>query len=428
MTFLDQPSSFANLQTDTSKSFADAFSVERIDSISKYDAFAWSWDQIQDNYSFRHVLLDRRWVSAWWNVFGQRKDLHTLLVREGSEMRAIVPMILSRGWEAWPNRDGPYQITDDHANLDIPKWRRIVPVRRVTFPLNIPSQNARAHALLNGDPAPVCGAVTRYWSNRASEWDVMVLEGLPIKSGQREAFTEAAMREGLSVLPTGRVRVMYRADLTGGFDAYLARRSSHFRKRRRQHIARCRSAGDLTLISFRGTNIRRGLNILFEVERQTWKANPDGNVRVRVPLNDELRRFLTEVSVAFASSDDAVIHVMCLNGNPVGAIMGLSRQHVMLSLLIYLRDDVRSSVNTTPLMDALIQDAISHGMVELDINGVTEFARKWATHEEKYQRLYIFNRHPRAQLLRISKSLVTNLSQLSRSIEQDQNGDDYGSP
>jgi hypothetical protein len=421
MKILDTPSSFLDVRANASKLHAKTLRVDRVDSLSKLESVTAEWERVQDNCAFRHVLLDHRWLRSWWNSFGRNKELHGLLFRDGSEMRGIVPMVLSRGWEAWPSRDGPLQIAEDHANLGIPKWRRTVPVRRVTFPLNIPSLNARGHALVTGEPEAVCSAVLRYWSNHASEWDVMVLEGLPSESGQREAFMESAEKEGLSALPSGRIRLMYRADLSGGMDAYIARRSSHFRKRWRQQINQCRSVGDLDLAVFRGPNIRRGLNIMFDIERHTWKANPGEKVRMRVPLDDELRRFLMEVGVAFASSDDAVVHVMSLNGKPVGAIMGLSRQQVMLSLLIYLRDDAREIINASPLMDAFIRDAIAHGMTELDINGVTEYARRWATHEDRYQRLYIFNRHPRSQFLRITKALATNMSQLSRSVERNEN-------
>lgn len=427
MTFLNTPSSFQSIHADEGFGHSEALHVERIASVSALDAAAPDWDLVQDDCAFRHVLLDHRWVRAWWNAFGQTKDLHGLLVRDETKTRGIVPMVLSRGWEAWPSRDGPFQIADDHANLDIPKWRRIVPIRRVTFPLNIPSQNGRAHALLSGDPAPICRAVIDYWSKRASDWDVMVLEGLPVESGQREAFTAAAAKEGFVALPSGRIRVMYRADLSGGMDAYLARRTSHFRRRRRKQIERCEAAGDLEMTVFRGPNIRRGLSIMFEIERHTWKAQPDDTMRVRIPLDDPLRRFLTEAAVSFAAGDDAVIHIMSLNGLPVGAMMGLSRRKTMLSLLIYLRDDMRDVLNSAPLWDALIRDAIRHGMVELDTHGVTASPKRWSTHEEHYQRLYIFNRNPKARFLRISKALATNLSQLARAVEQDDDGGDDGS-
>lgn len=428
MTFLDPPSSFLDIQEDIPFDHARALHVERVDSPSGIDAVAAEWDRVQNDCTFRHVLLDHRWVRAWWNVFGPNKDLHNLVIREGSRARGIVPMVLSRGWEAWPRRDDPLQIAEDHANLDIPKWRRVIPVRRVTFPLNIPSQNARAHALLAGDPAPVCAAVLHYWSNRASEWDVMVLEGLPAESGQREAFTAAAAKEGFGALPSGRTRIMHRADLSGGMEAYLSKRTATFRKSRRRHMNQCHRAGEVELVTYRGENIRRGLSILFELERHTWKADPTRNdARMRVPLDDRIRLFLTEVGTAFASSDDAVVIVMNFNGIPVGAMMGVSRRSIMLALLTYLRDDMRDTLNTYPLMDAFIQDAIAHGMTSLDMNGVTEYTRRWATHEDRYQRLYIFNRHPKARILQVSKALATNLSQLSRSVEWDRNGDDDGS-
>ena len=389
--------------------------VGRFDTLAALDGAGPDWDFVQDHCPFHHVLLDHRWIRAWWNAFGEGKELHGLVIRRDGTPVGLAPMVLSQGREAWPSRDSQLQIAEDHRNLSVPAWRRVVPVRRVTFPLNVPCHNSRSHVLIADDPAEVCAAVLDYWKDRQNDWDVMMLDGLPVSSGQREMFQAAAAARGLPSLPHGRAREMYSADLTGGMEAYLARRGSHFRKRHRAQMRACEKAGRFEVRQYRGSDIGRGLDAMFDIESQTWKARPEANAPVRMPIDDRLRRFFTEVAYAYAANDDAVIHVMNLDGRPAGCLFGLSRGNVMLSLVVYLRDDMRDILNAAPLWDSLIRDATARNMTELDIHGVTAYARKWATREETYQRLYVFSAHLKGRALWASKALATTLSrQLAR--------------
>lgn len=384
--------------------------VSSFDTLAALDAASSEWDWVQDRDPFRHVLLDHRWVRAWWSVFGEGKRLHGLVIRRDGNPIGISPMVFSQGREAWPSRDSQLQIAEDYKNLIVPAWRRVVPIRRVTFPLNVPSHNARSHALIAEDPAGVCGSILDYWKHRQQDWDVMMLDGLPASSGQRELFQAAARARGLLTLPHGRSREMYSADLTGGMEAYLARRGSHFRKRHKAQMRSCERAGRLEITPFRGPDIGRGLEAMFQIERQTWKARPEAGAPVKMPIDERLRHFFTDVALSFAASNEAVIHVMSLNGSPAAALFALSRRSTILSLVVYLRDDLRDTLNAAPLWDALIRDAVAHNITELDIHGVTAYARKWATRVETYQRLYIFSPHLKGRALWASKALMTALS------------------
>lgn len=405
---------------------AGGLRTTRFDSLASLEAVAPAWDEVQDRDPFRHVLMDRRWVGPWWKAFGDGKELHGLLVTKGGRPVGLAPTILSRGWEAWPSRDGLMQIADDYSKLSVPAWRRFVPVRRVTFPVNVPSHNARAHALVADDMQGVCAAVLDYWKEREGSWDVLVLEGLPTASGQAEAFADAAAARGFLNLPHGRVREMYRADLSGGLDAYLARRGGHFRKRRKELIRACQKAGRIDIAQYRGSDIMRGLDLMFDIERATWKARPGERSTVDMAIDERLRGFFTDAALAFAADDDAVVHVMSLDGRPVGAMFGLSRRSTMLTLVVYLRDDVLDVLNAAPLWDATIQDAIDRGMTELDTHGVSSHAKRWATHTDTYQRRYIFSSGARGRALWASKALATSASRWIASARSRKQGEHDG--
>ena len=389
--------------------------VQRAATAAELEALAPAWDELLDASSRPYVLLDHRWVSAWWRAFGANKELHVLRVERGGRTIGLVPTILSEGREVWPMRDGRFQIADDARNLRLPEWRRAVPVRRVSFPLNVASHNARAHALAADEHTDaVCRAATDYWADRARDWDVMALEGLPCGSGQREAFKAAARHHRLPSPAHGARREIFMADLSGGFEGFLSRRSGHFRRRRKEQVKACGRHGALDLATYRGGDIGRGLETMFAIERRTWKSRPDDDAAVDMSLDEGLRGFFSDVGHAFAATDEAAVYVMSLDGEPVGALMALGRGSTMLSLVIYLADSVRRKLNTAPLWTAFFEDAAARACTSIDIHGVTDNVRKWSTHADAFQRLYVFSPHARGLALYGAKSAATALSRLRR--------------
>ena len=389
--------------------------VRRIATAAELQAAAPAWNALLDASPNPYVLLDHRWVTAWWRAFGEDKELHVLSVEREGRTIGLVPTILSRGREVWPMRDGRFQIADDARNLRLPAWKRIVPIRRVSFPLNVASHNARAHALAEAkDTDAVCRAAIDYWAERSGRWDVMALEGLPGKGAQREAFKAAARDHGLPSPAHGARREIFMADLSDGFEGFLQKRSSHFRRRRKEQIRACHKHGRIELVAYRGKEIDRGLKVMFAIERETWKSRPGGDAPVDMALDRRLRGFFCDVGRAFAATDEAVIHVMMLDGEPVGALFGLARGATMLSLVIYLADRVRRQLNTAPLWSALFEDAALSGHTRIDIHGMTDNARKWSTHSEAFQRLYVFSSNPWGLCLYGAKAAATTISRRRR--------------
>ena len=390
--------------------------VEKIDSLEGVEALRGDWDRLQDCCPTKHVLLDHRWVTAWLKWFGEGKEIHFLLLRRSGRLVGIAPLILTRGWEAFPARDSRLQIAEDYAHLRVPRWRRFVPIRRVSFPLNIPSQNGRMHWLLAEDSSELYQAVLRYWAERASQWDMLVLEGLPVDSAQPGRIREVAGRSSLRVLPHGKVTTLYFADLKGSMEAFLKTRTGHFRKNLKTDLRSNERAGRIEVDEHRGSGVEAGLDIMFDVERRTWKARRTPANPVFLPLDDRIRGFFRDAARAFTGTDDAQVLVMKLNGDPVGGIFSLSREKVVLGMLIYLDDALRGVVTSAHLWQAFFERSIERGMVRLDSNANTINAQKWANGSASFRRLYLFHSGTYSRILGGAKAGATWLSRSLRRI------------
>ena len=91
--------------------------IEVIDCLDDLSRIEDEWNAVQDACDHKHVFLDHRFISAWWRHLGRGKSMHTLVLRRGSAVEGIVPLALSRGWEAFPTTEKNIRIAEDFQHL-----------------------------------------------------------------------------------------------------------------------------------------------------------------------------------------------------------------------------------------------------------------------------------------------------------------------
>lgn len=381
--------------------------VQRLTSLAELEAAAAPWEAVHAACPARHVLLDHRWVCAWWRAFGGGRGLNCLLLRRDKEVVGVVPLILSRGWEVFPFRDPYVQIAEDYRHLPASRWRRWVWVRRLSFPLNIPSGNIRGHLLLAAgeDESEAAEALLRDCALIRRRWDLLALDGLPAAGGQEEAARQAAPGVGLHMAREAMERTMMRSPLPPTLDAFLQRRSGHFRKRLKQECNRlARDAepfGGLHLRAYRGTEIGAGMDALFALEAGSWKVANTKRRRLHLRLDERTRRFHREVAHAFAATDQAQVLTLRIGERPVAALYSLERDGTTACVLTYMAADSPIKFSVAPLWRGFVEGAIGRGLREIDFNGRTRNVIKWAEEAVVYRRCLLFHGGPYSRFLRL---------------------------
>jgi len=392
----------------------DELVVERVSTLDGLIAMRADWDRLQDAGEWKHVLLDHRWATAWWRHFGGEKELHVLVLRRGSELVGIAPFVLSKGLEAFPAKDAQFKIIDDYQHLRVPRWRRVVPVRRVTLLVNLASHNEHSHVLLDEEDPELYERILQYWRERSSSWDLFVMDGLPEDSPQPDGLRAAAGKVGLKTLAHGKSLGLFSVELGNSIEDFLKSRSRHFRKRHRAELRANESAGTIEFDEYRGGRIEEGLGVLFELESRSWKVDPTSTRDVWMPLDERIRGFFREVATSFAETDQANILVMKLDGVPVAGLYGLTRQRVRLTLVTYMDNSFRGRVSSASLFRAFLEGAIDDGMTRVDYNGCGLNAQKFANLKTNYKRLYFHHSGPYSRLLGGTKASATWLSKTVR--------------
>ena len=387
-----------------------AVEVERISSLAQLVEFAKEWDGVQRRCAEKCVLLDHRWLCAWLRLFGQDHQLHVVVLRVSGTVVGIVPLIISRGFEIFPSRNNHVYTADDYKYTWVPRYVRLMPIRRLSFPLSIPVGNRRAHFLFIEHDPKLYAATVNYMESIARKWDLLVLEGLPKGSQQEAMLLNSVQTSGLRDDGRRFERLTLFTDLPDSMDNFLAARSNHFRKRLR---AACRQAAerfpDLRLREFRGADIDEGMERIFALERRSWKATGTKRRKFRVGPEARIETFHREVARAFAATDGAVVLTMDVGERPVAGIYCLERDGVVMPINTFMDEDFADRLTTAPMFRRLIEVSIDRGLKELDFNGNTENIAKWADRTRASSRFFFYNRHPYSRFLR-SLSRATHLA------------------
>lgn len=380
-----------------------SISVKRIGNLDELEAIGPIWKELQDGCAHQHVLMDHRWVTAWWRHFGQGKAQHTLLLSRGHTPAGIVPLAITRGVEAYPLREPYIMGPDDYRHLPGLRWRRIAPLRRLTFPLNLISGNIRGQALFPHPEQGLYSALARYAADISGSWDVATLPGMRSWEHENAALASAAIGAGLSPGARDTNRPMLYIDLPSSFSEFMEARSAHFRRHMRQEcnkIERTFAAlGPMTLTCFRSKDIAAGMRRMFSLETKSWKVSDDKERRLHLALDETARRFFQDVSERFAHDDNAQVIILSFGDTDGAAWFTLERGGVSSCVLTYRNEQLGAPVGIAPVLQELISRSISAGLQRIDVNGYTRHYLKWAKEQHDYSCQAIFNVHPYSRLL-----------------------------
>jgi len=378
-----------------------AVQIERIGSLAQLAEFGQAWDSLQERCPDKHVLLDHRWVYNWLKVFAHDSPIHVLVLRVGATVVGIVPLMISRSYELFPSGRFHVHTGADYKYTTVPRFVRLLPVRRLSFPLSIAVANRRAHFLFVEHDPRFYTETMNYVQSISRDWDLTVIEGFPAGSPQEKLLLDSAATSGLrGDGRTGERESMF-ATLPDSLDAFLAAKSNHFRKRLR---AECRQAQerfpDLKLREFRRSEIDQGMDRIFALEKRSWKAKNTRERKHYIGPDAQLETFHRQVAQQFAATDSALVLTMDVGERSVAGIYCVDRDGVMAAIITFRDEEFFDRLTAAPLFRRLVEIAIELGLKELDFNGNSVNIDKWSDRSRILSRFFFYNRRPYSRFLR----------------------------
>ena len=72
------------------------FKVEVIKTTEEFQNLREEWNNLLSESKADTILLTWEWLFTWWEIFGVKKDLSILLIREGGKLIGIAPLMISK--------------------------------------------------------------------------------------------------------------------------------------------------------------------------------------------------------------------------------------------------------------------------------------------------------------------------------------------
>jgi CelD/BcsL family acetyltransferase involved in cellulose biosynthesis len=318
------------------------------------------WNELMERTGMQNPFARHEWIRAWWECFGENKQMHVLVARSGGQVCAIAPLMLTR------------------------RSTYGVRLRRLEFIYN--SHTPRCDFIVDREAPGACEAL---WQQAVSdtEWRVLVLQQLPAESQTPKKIESLASAAGYR---TGRwdgsrspyIRV--RGDWEGFWAGLGRKHRSNMRNRFRRLAAigaleaRCVSSEDEL-----GEALREGLRI----ESLAWK----GQAGTAVLSNPRVSEFYRRIAAGFSRQGWLRLHFLCADNFRIAfdySIVHRNRHYVLKTGY----DPAFASYSPyNSLCWFKLRDAHRRGLDEYDFLGADDhWKMDWAASTRSHSWLFVF--------------------------------------
>lgn len=212
------------------------------------------------------------------------------------------------------------------------------------------------------------------------DWQLLYLPGLPTMEEDGPTFHRVTLAMASAFTSIGEVRIgegitRQVADLQGGHDEWLARRTPRFRRNLRQATARAKTAG-LTIVA--AADDPDLFTRMMEIEYQSWKGQ-EGSGITTIEMQTTYRVMIERLR----KRGRLLAHIAQLDGRDVGYILGGVRGRRYRGLQIsYVDDTSRLSVGNVLQLHQLVELDRLDLADTYDLGMDFDYKRRWADRAE----------------------------------------------
>jgi glycosyltransferase involved in cell wall biosynthesis/CelD/BcsL family acetyltransferase involved in cellulose biosynthesis len=226
-----------------------SFTVETIDHAAALAALEPEWTALHERSGARTFATSWEWMSTWWDVFGDGRDLRVLTVRDGARLVGIMPLV-----RRTVRTNG-------------------VPIRQLEW---LGTGEPEADEVLSeyldvvSEPGLERRVLTAVWRQLAADstWDELKLVSIEHDSRTRAHLRDAAGGPAVSIRDTQRNEAVL-VRLAGDTKAFASGQSKKLREDLRRHRRLLEREGELRLI--RATTLDE-LRVMFPTFKQLHQA------------------------------------------------------------------------------------------------------------------------------------------------------------
>jgi CelD/BcsL family acetyltransferase involved in cellulose biosynthesis len=335
-----------------------------------------------------NVFLSHEWFRAWWEAFGDRRELLVLGLRSGERLVGLAPLMRYR--------------TRYHG----------VPVRMLSLITN--EHTNRAELILAERHRECVAQLLDYLRRRGATWDMAQFDFLPASSPTAEALREEAAGAGLAWGRKPSYHSPY-IPIQGGWEGFWASRPGHFRRNMKNRERRLSALGEVRYQET-GECHRPLLEEMFVVGEKSWKGT---RTRTAIASTAPLRRFYTRLAELAADRGWLSLHLLRVGGRPIAFHYSLKHDGVVRLLKTEYDLEYGKYSPGHQIQARVLRGCFERGLREFDFLGPRmEWKMEWADRVREHVRLLLFHGGPRSRLLRLLELRAKPMLKRSRLVRR----------
>ncbi|MBI3894993.1 MAG: GNAT family N-acetyltransferase [Acidobacteria bacterium] len=341
------------------------------------------WNRLLDEAGIDYPFLTHQWVRTWWECFGAGKKLHVLLVKDGDEVIAIAPLMLTRR----KFYGLPLRCLEFIANVHTPRFDFIVTRR----------------------PAEAYRAIWASLTEQRRLWDVLLLCQVPSDSRTREEIARLAAQENLHYGQWCSAHSPY-LTVQGTWENYFKQLHSKHRANVRRRLKRLSELGEVEMERISSEQpLESALEEGFRIEGAAWKDRNGTSIHAQ----PESRFFYTKLGQRFLRQGWLQLCFLTVGGRRVAFHYSLGYNNKVYLLKPGYDPEHAACSPVNLLCFLFLQKAFDNGLGEFDFLGVDdEWKLQWTRMTRSHYWVYVFSRAPLASLVHLAKfRLIPGLQQ-----------------
>jgi CelD/BcsL family acetyltransferase involved in cellulose biosynthesis len=303
------------------------------------------WNELLQHSAANTITLTWEWMTTWWEVFSEGRELFVLVVRDREQVIAIAPLL---------------KRTVQHYGL--------LPSRRLEF---LASGEEEADEICSeyldliikrGREREAIEAMMRYLRELEREWDEMVMTDVRVESESLPHLERVCEASGTKLNIVRRQESLY-LPLPDSWESYLAGLSHSFRKKIRRYRRMAEASGAEVKVIESEEGFEEGFEMLVRLHQARWEGRGEPGVF----SSEKFTRFHKLVAPRLLRKGWAKLLILSVSGEPVAALYNFTYGNK-----VYFYQAGFSQANgRIPSPGALlhsyaIEQAISQGCVEYD--------------------------------------------------------------
>ncbi len=327
------------------------------------------WNRLWEQSPQRdNVFLSHEWFRAWWEAFGENREMLILRLVADGRLVGIAPLMRHAiRYHGLPIRLLSL-ITNDHTN-------------RAEFILAERSQECVTRVL-------------DFVSREAAEWDMAELDFVPADSPTAEALGRQAGQFGLVYGFKPSYDSLF-IPLSGDWEGFYGKLDGRFRRNMKNREKRLASLGEIRYEEC--FEAKDGfLEEMFAVGEKSWKGT---ETKTAIASTSALRRFYARLAELTGPKGRLSLHLLRVGGKPIAFHYSLRNDGAIYLLKTEYDLAYQAYSPGHQIQKHVLESCHARGLREFDFLGPDmEWKREWAACARPHVRLLLFRRGVRSRV------------------------------